>query len=184
VGLLSSVAGLFPSTLFSTGGDEINVRCYADDEQTQRDLNGRTLEQALDAFTQATHGALKNLGKTPVVWEGATCPYLVFLYGVLRTFCLGMVEMVLNYNLTLDNETVAMYVTSHLSPTCLVPSRIMLTMFIARVWRTSSNAAAVAAKGFRFVHAASNSFYLVRSISLSHHTTFPAGLTSPPSWMG
>jgi len=114
--MLSSVAELFPSTLFSTGGDEINARCYADDAQTQRDLNasGQTLEQALDAFTQATHGALKNLGKTPVVWE----------------------EMVLNYNLTLSNDTIAM------------------------VWRTSSNAAAVAAKGFRFVHAASNSFYL------------------------
>lgn len=88
--------------------------------------------------------------------------------------------MVLNYNLTLSNDTVAMYVTGHLSPTCLVPSRIMLTMFIGRVWRTSSNAAAVAAKGFRFVHAASNSFYLVRSIPLSHQTTFPADLTSLP----
>ena len=65
--------------------------------------------------------------------------------------------MVLDYNLTLSNDTVAMYVTGH-----HVPSRIMLTMSIARVWRTSSNAAAVAAKGFRFVHAASNSFYLVR----------------------
>jgi hexosaminidase len=81
VGMLSSVAGLFPSTLFSTGGDEINARCYADDAQTQRDLNGRTLEQALDAFTQATHGALKNLGKTPVVWEGATYPILDFVWG-------------------------------------------------------------------------------------------------------
>jgi hexosaminidase len=70
VGLLSAVAGMFPSTLFSTGGDEINARCYADDAQTQTDLAGRTLEQALDAFTQATHGALRDLGKTPVVWEG------------------------------------------------------------------------------------------------------------------
>jgi hexosaminidase len=70
VGMLSAVAELFPSTLFSTGGDEINARCYADDAQTQHDLDGRTLEQALDAFTQATHGALRKLGKTPVVWEG------------------------------------------------------------------------------------------------------------------
>ena len=61
---------MFPSTLFSTGGDEINARCYADDAQTQNDLGGRTFEQALDVFTQATHGALRNLGKTPVVWEG------------------------------------------------------------------------------------------------------------------
>ena len=88
VGLLSSVAGLFPSTLFSTGGDEINAQCYADDAQTQRDLNGRTLEQALDAFTQATHGALKNLDKTPVVWEGAT-HLSCFLYGLLRDFFFG-----------------------------------------------------------------------------------------------
>ncbi|KAN0118490.1 glycoside hydrolase family 20 protein [Russula decolorans] len=114
VGMLSSVAGMFPSTLFSTGGDEINAKCYADDAQTQHDLNGRTLEQALGAFTQATHGALKTLGKTPVVWE----------------------EMVTNYNLTLDNNTIAM------------------------VWTNSSSAAAVAAKGFRLVHASSNSFYL------------------------
>jgi hypothetical protein len=35
-------------------------------------LMGRTLEQALDAYTQATHGALRKLGKKPVVWEGAT----------------------------------------------------------------------------------------------------------------
>jgi hypothetical protein len=92
--------------------------------------------------------------------------------------------MVLNYNLTLSSDdTIVMYVIGHFSPTCLVPSRIMLTMFIARVWRTSSNAAAVAAKGFRFVHAASDSFYLVRSIPSGYHTIFPADLTSPP-WMG
>jgi len=35
-------------------------------------------------------------------------------------------------------------------------------MHIASVWISSSHAAAVAAKGFHFVHAASNSFYLVR----------------------
>jgi hexosaminidase len=74
MGMLSAVAELFPSTLFGTGGDEINARCYNDDAQTQQDLDGRTLDQALDAFTQATHGALRKLGKTPVVWEGATCP--------------------------------------------------------------------------------------------------------------
>lgn len=30
---------------------------------------GKTFEQALDTFTQATHTALKAVGKTPVVWE-------------------------------------------------------------------------------------------------------------------
>jgi len=114
VDLLSAVAEMFPSTLFSTGGDEINTQCYLDDPETQQELGGRTLNQALDAFTQATHGAIRSLGKTPVVWE----------------------EMVLSFNLTLSNDTIAM------------------------VWISSADAAAVAAKGFRFVHAASNSFYL------------------------
>ncbi|KAN0127976.1 Glycoside hydrolase superfamily [Lactarius tabidus] len=114
VDLLSAVAKQFPSTLFSTGGDEINLPCYQNDTETQQELGGRTLNQALDAFTQATHGALRSLGKTPVVWE----------------------EMVLSFNLTLPSDTIAM------------------------VWISSEDAAAVAAKGYRFVHAASNSFYL------------------------
>ena len=70
VDLLSAVAEMFPSTLFSTGGDEINAQCYKDDPETQQELAGRNLSQALGAFTQATHGALRSLGKTPVVWEG------------------------------------------------------------------------------------------------------------------
>lgn len=70
--LLSSIAKVLPSKLFSTGGDELNTKCYTDDAQTQADLksSGKTLEQALDDFTQATHRALINEGKTPVVWEG------------------------------------------------------------------------------------------------------------------
>jgi hexosaminidase len=67
VGLLNAVAELFPSTLFGGGGDEINMRCCADGAQTQSDLAGRMLDQALDPFTQAArHGALRNLGKAPV----------------------------------------------------------------------------------------------------------------------
>lgn len=31
---------------------------------------GKTFEQALDSFTQATHSVLTQAGKTPVVWEG------------------------------------------------------------------------------------------------------------------
>jgi hypothetical protein len=30
----------------------------------------KTLEQALDTFTQAEHSVLTQAGKTPVVWEG------------------------------------------------------------------------------------------------------------------
>ncbi|KAH9035870.1 glycoside hydrolase superfamily [Lactarius pseudohatsudake] len=73
----SAVAKLFQSTLFSTGSDEISVRCYQDDAQTQQEMR---------------------------------------------------------YN------------------------RIVNLTF--RVWIASDDAAAVAAKGFRFRHAASNSFDL------------------------
>jgi hexosaminidase len=89
-GLLKAAATLFPSKLFSTGGDELNANCYAKDAATQKDLGepvhlrpktkilsatmiaaqGKTLEQALDTFTQATHSALRESGKRAVVWEG------------------------------------------------------------------------------------------------------------------
>ena len=63
---------MFPSTLLSTGGDEINMNCYDLDSETQSNLksSGETFEQALSAFTDSTHSALAKKGKTPVVWEG------------------------------------------------------------------------------------------------------------------
>ena len=63
---------MFPSKLLSTGGDELNTNCYDQDAPTQADLKafGKTLEQALDTFTQTTHAAIEREGKTPVVWEG------------------------------------------------------------------------------------------------------------------
>jgi hexosaminidase len=65
VGLLSAIVELFPLMLLSTGSNEINARCYTDNTQTQHNLEGHTLEQALDGFTQATHGMLRSLGVTP-----------------------------------------------------------------------------------------------------------------------
>ena len=64
---------MFPSKFFSTGGDEINTNCFANDPETQEILSstGQTLDQALSKFTETTHGALEKIGKTPVVWEGA-----------------------------------------------------------------------------------------------------------------
>ncbi|PIL35146.1 hypothetical protein GSI_02935 [Ganoderma sinense ZZ0214-1] len=70
--MLAAVARMFPSTLMSTGGDELNTNCYAQDAETQEDLKsaGQTLEQALNVFTQKTHAAIEAVGKTPAVWEG------------------------------------------------------------------------------------------------------------------
>lgn len=63
---------MFPSTLFSTGGDEINANCYDKDAETQASLSGsgKTFEEALDTFTNVTHEAVRAQGKVPVVWEG------------------------------------------------------------------------------------------------------------------
>ncbi|KAJ3932370.1 MAG: glycoside hydrolase family 20 protein [Lentinula lateritia] len=87
--VLAAVAETLPSTIFSTGGDELDTACYAADGPTQMMLNesGKTLFEALDIFTSTTHGALHALGKTAVVWE----------------------EMVLEYNTTtLRNDTIVM----------------------------------------------------------------------------
>ncbi|KAH8992266.1 family 20 glycoside hydrolase, partial [Lactarius hatsudake] len=97
-----------------TGSEEINVRCYQDNAQTQQEPGGRSVVQALDRFTQATHGVLRSPGKTPVMWEG----------------------MILNLNMMFLNDTITL------------------------LWILSDDAATVAAKGFRFIHVASNSFYL------------------------
>ena len=68
--------------MFSTGGDEVNAKCYEDDEQTQKALNetGITIEEALDEFVGYTHKALTNLGKTPVVWEGSIYTLVLLLF--------------------------------------------------------------------------------------------------------
>ncbi|KAH8813649.1 beta-hexosaminidase [Flagelloscypha sp. PMI_526] len=69
--LLSAIAIRLPSTIFSTGGDEMNEHCYEVDGPTQKDLmsKGWILEDALKAFTSAIHNGLKAIGETAVVWE-------------------------------------------------------------------------------------------------------------------
>ncbi|EKM75154.1 hypothetical protein AGABI1DRAFT_132509 [Agaricus bisporus var. burnettii JB137-S8] len=86
--LIRAVSSMFPSKLFSTGGDEVNMNCYKKDWLTQRDLGaqGKNIEQALDSFTQVTHSVLTKAGKTPVVWE----------------------EMVLEHQPRLSNDTIVL----------------------------------------------------------------------------
>lgn len=132
--------------MLSTGGDEVNTACYEIDNQTMVALN-RTgedmqtaLNGALDMFTQKIHEVVRAAGKTPVVWEGMFIiifPYEIFFSLTLHHFSiLYLIEMVLNFNLTLGNDTIVL------------------------VWISSADAAAVAAKGLRFVHAPSDFFYL------------------------
>lgn len=74
--LIQSIAKTLPSSMFGTGGDEINVQCYLDDQQSQEELkaagyplNEHGIDRMLDDFIQTTHGALQEVKKTPVVWE-------------------------------------------------------------------------------------------------------------------
>ncbi|KAI0088595.1 beta-hexosaminidase [Irpex rosettiformis] len=87
-GLIEATARMFPSSLFSTGGDEVNLPCYQLDVETQRILNatGQTLQQKLEMFVQTLHGGLKGLGKTPIVWE----------------------DLILTHNVTVSNDTIVM----------------------------------------------------------------------------
>ncbi|KAJ8081082.1 Glucosamine-6-phosphate isomerase (Glucosamine-6-phosphate deaminase) (GNPDA) (GlcN6P deaminase) [Marasmius tenuissimus] len=115
--VLTAVASKLPSKFFHTGGDELNQPCYNQDQQTQDELerSGRSLEDAIGDWVDATHDRLRSIGKTPIVWE----------------------EMVLEHNITLKNDTVAL------------------------VWISSDHAASVAAKNVRIVHAPLDHFYLV-----------------------
>lgn len=88
ISVLKTFSSLFTSKMFSTGGDELNAKCYQNDAPTQAALtaSGKTIEQALSDFTVAEHNVLAGQGKTAVVWE----------------------EMVLAHNVTLRNNTVVM----------------------------------------------------------------------------
>lgn len=68
--------------MFGTGGDEINIPCYLDDKQSQEELktagyslNEKGINRMLDKFIKVTHGALLEVKKTPVVWEGLSRRY-------------------------------------------------------------------------------------------------------------
>ena len=70
--LFTTLLSKVPGQYFSTGGDEINARCYNEDPVVSKDLaaKGQTLAQALDVFTNQTHAAILKMNKTPVVWQG------------------------------------------------------------------------------------------------------------------
>lgn len=93
--------------MFSTGGDEVNLECYADDLETQQILNstGQTLDQALNTFTQSTHGALTKLGKVGVIKEGETGGCISYSPACAHH---RVIDMVLDHNLTLTSDTVVM----------------------------------------------------------------------------
>ena len=78
--MFESVLSTLPSTLFSTGGDELNTACYTNDYTFQDALEqyfGGNFTAALNTFVLGTHDTVRAAGKTPVVWEGS---HLIALY--------------------------------------------------------------------------------------------------------
>lgn len=64
--------------MVSSGGDEVNLACWADDEETANDLARKnvSIAQALDAFIGEVQGVFKRYGKQPFIKSGA-CVVLV-----------------------------------------------------------------------------------------------------------
>ncbi|KAM5540681.1 hypothetical protein V8D89_005712 [Ganoderma adspersum] len=84
--LFESVASTLPSKMMSSGGDEVNLPCWDEDEQTQADLVERniTIAEALNEFVQAVQGVIVSHGKTPFIKS----------------------DMVLTHNVPVVNDTV------------------------------------------------------------------------------
>ncbi|EIW67123.1 hypothetical protein TREMEDRAFT_34372 [Tremella mesenterica DSM 1558] len=70
-GLFEKIISLTRGRYFGTGGDEINIACMLGDPPTVARLQemGWTLDDALDEFVNITHGAVREAGATPVVWQ-------------------------------------------------------------------------------------------------------------------
>lgn len=71
--MITSVVADLPGTMVSTGGDEVNLQCWEDDEATQTDLvaKGITINEALKAFIADLQGALRQLGKRAFIKAGS-----------------------------------------------------------------------------------------------------------------
>jgi len=85
--LFESTLTLLTSPLMSTGGDEVNLPCWEDDEQTSQDLmqTNTTIAQALDGFIQQIQSVLVSHSKTPLIKS----------------------DMILTHNVTVTNNTIA-----------------------------------------------------------------------------
>ncbi|KAI0816052.1 N-acetylhexosaminidase [Trametes gibbosa] len=67
--MFSAIADTLPGTMMSSGGDEVNLLCWEEDEQTMSDLVTRniTIEDALNEFVQTVQDVIIQHGKTPFI---------------------------------------------------------------------------------------------------------------------
>jgi hexosaminidase len=112
-----------------------NANCYTSDPTTSVAMvaQNKTLDGLLFDFVVGIHKTLRDAGKTPVVWEEVRAVFFPLFPSVDTDLTL---QMVLEHALQLGNDT------------------------IVTVWISSANVKAVADKGYRIVHGASDYFYL------------------------
>jgi hexosaminidase len=58
------------SAFLGTGGDEVVLACYEAGEEKHDAQKTDDIQKALEGFVNGTHSALREAGKTPVVWQG------------------------------------------------------------------------------------------------------------------
>ncbi|THG95588.1 hypothetical protein EW026_g6090 [Hermanssonia centrifuga] len=91
--MFDSVASNLRGPMMSSGGDEVNLPCWQEDEATVQDLeqSGTTIEDALNAFIQAVQAVLTARGKVPLIKS----------------------DMILTHNVSVTNDTIAVFVPLH-----------------------------------------------------------------------
>lgn len=77
--LFDAIARNLKGTMMSSGGDEVNLPCWEEDQVTVQDLARRNMSiaQALDAFVVDIQGVIKQHNKVPFIKSGM-CHRLVF----------------------------------------------------------------------------------------------------------
>ncbi|KAJ3475304.1 hypothetical protein NLI96_g11923 [Meripilus lineatus] len=85
--MFGSVAKRLPGRMMSSGGDEVNLACWEEDEETSEELRAKnqTIAEALNVFVEEVQGELKENGKTPFIKS----------------------DMILTHNVPVTNDTVA-----------------------------------------------------------------------------
>jgi hexosaminidase len=70
--LFDSVATIFTGTMMSSGGDEVNLACWEEDEDFVNDLHvaNTSIPEALDSFVQEVQSVIKQHGKIPFIKSG------------------------------------------------------------------------------------------------------------------
>ena len=153
--LFQSAIDLLSGTMMSSGGDEVNLPCWNEDEPTIEDLaqSNTTIDQALNNFIHEVQGVMHANGKMPFIKSGScTSSYFWIVLKVILNFA----DMVLTHNVPVLNNTAVVSVMSAFNTIHLADFHCLYS-----VWQTSADAVKVAQRGLRFIHQPSNYFYLV-----------------------